>query len=51
MKFRIFGTIVVLAILGALAVVTGALDEKGATPHASPTAPADTSGLKPISIN
>jgi len=51
MKFRIFGTIVVLAILGALAVVTGALDEKGAGRHNAPTAPADTGGLQPLKIN
>lgn len=49
MKFRIIGTLVVLAILAALAVVT---QDGGNTGHVNqPVAPQNDTGLQPLKIN
>ncbi len=49
MKFRIIGTLVVLAILAALAVVT---QDSGNTGHVNqPVAPQNDTGLQPLKIN
>lgn len=49
MKFRVIGTLFVLAILAALFVVTSEPSHQGPVPQ--PTAPANDGGLKPININ
>ncbi len=49
MKFRIIGTLVLLAVLGALFVVT---QEPGNTgPANQPVAPQNDTGLQPLKIN
>ena len=49
MKFRIIGTLVVLAILAALAVVT---QDDGNTGNVNqPVAPQNETGLQPLKIN
>lgn len=50
MKFRIFGTILVLAILGALYMVTEGQEPQQVNP-AQPVAPTNDSGLQPLKIN
>lgn len=49
MKFRVIGTLFVLAILAALFVVTHEPSRQGPVPQ--PIAPGTDSGLKPININ
>jgi hypothetical protein len=49
MKFRIIGTLLVLAVLGGLFVLTQGPSNQGPVPQQS--APTNDTGLKPISIN
>ena len=50
MKFRIIGTLLVLAVLAALGFATGVFDNKPTVPQTQPTSSSDAD-LKGLKIN